>query len=136
VLPLRGTRLVRPWLTVIEDGFSRVVMGWVLSLYPTSAEVLCAIREAVVVDPDRGPWGGIPQLIRFDGGRDFLAAAVSRAAGELGCAALPTAPYSPHQRARSNGFIARSARASSPRCRTTPAAQSAPTDTSTARQTR
>ncbi len=96
VRPLRGTRLVRPWLTVIEDGFSRLVMGWVLSLYPTTAEVLVAIREAIVIDPDRGPWGGVPQLIRFDGGREFLAHAVTRAAGELGCAALPTAPYSPH----------------------------------------
>jgi putative transposase len=49
-----------------------------------------------VIDPDRGPWGGVPQLIRFDRGREFLAHAVTRAAGELGCAALPTAPYSPH----------------------------------------
>ncbi len=96
VRPLRGTSLVRPWLTVIEDGFSRLVMGWVLSLYPTTAEVLVAIREAIVIDPARGPWGGVPQLIRFDGGREFLAHAVTRAAGELGCAALPTAPYSPH----------------------------------------
>jgi putative transposase len=96
VLPLRGTRLVRPWLTVIEDGFSRLVMGWALSLYPTSAEVLVAIREGIVIDPERGPWGGVPQLIRFDGGREFLANAVKRAAGELGCAALPTAPYSPY----------------------------------------
>jgi putative transposase len=96
VVPLRGKRLVRPWLTVVEDGFSRVVMGWALSLYPGSAEVLVAIREAVVVDLARGPWGGVPQLIRFDGGRDFLAQAVTRAAGELGCAALPAIPYSPH----------------------------------------
>jgi putative transposase len=98
VLPLRGKRLVRPWLTVIEDGFSRLVMGWVLSLYPSSAEVLVAIREAIVIDPERGPWGGVPQLIRFDGGKEFLANPVKRAAGELGCAALPTAPYSPHQK--------------------------------------
>jgi putative transposase len=30
VLPLRGRRLVRPWLTVIEEGFSRLVRlgGW------------------------------------------------------------------------------------------------------------
>jgi putative transposase len=100
VLPLRGRRLVRPWLTVIEDGFSRLVMGWALSLYPTSAEVLVAIREAIVIDPERGPWGGVPQLIRFDGGRDFLAHAVKRAAGELGCVALPAAPYSPHQKGK------------------------------------
>jgi putative transposase len=99
VLPLRGRRLVRPWLTVIEDGFSRLVMGWALSLYPTTAEVLVAIREGIVVDPQRGPWGGVPQLIRF------LATAVKRAAGELGCAALPTAPYSPHL---SSGGLARS----------------------------
>jgi putative transposase len=100
VLPLRGRRLVRPWLTVIEDGFSRLVMGWALSLQPTSAEVLVAIREAIVIDPDRGPWGGVPQLIRFDGGREFLALAVTRAGAELGCAALPTAPYSPHQKGK------------------------------------
>jgi putative transposase len=93
VVPLRGKRLVRPWLTVIEDGFSRLVMGWALSLYPTTAEVLVAIREGIVMDLERGPWGGVPQLIRFDGGREFLAHAVKRAAGELGCAALPTAPY-------------------------------------------
>jgi hypothetical protein len=78
VLPLRGKRLVRPWLTVIEDGFSRLVMGWALSLFPTTAEVLVAIREAIVIDQERGPWGGVPELIRFDGGREFLAHAVSR----------------------------------------------------------
>jgi putative transposase len=60
VLPLRGRRLVRPWLTVMEDGFSRLVMGWALSLRPTTAEVLVAIREAIVIDPKRGPWGGFP----------------------------------------------------------------------------
>jgi putative transposase len=42
----------------------------------------------------------VPALIRFDGGRDFLAAAVTRAAGELGCAALPAIPYSPHQKGK------------------------------------
>lgn len=100
VLPLRGQRRARPWLTVVQDGFSRVVMGWALSLQPTSAEVLAALRESIVIDPDRGPWGGVPQLIRFDGGLEFLAGCVTRAAGELGCAALPTAPYSPHQKGK------------------------------------
>jgi putative transposase len=88
VLPLRGSRRVGPWLTVIEDGFSRLVMGWALSLQPTRAEVLAALREAIVVNVERGPWGGVPQLVRFDGGLEFLAAAVTRAAGEVGFAAL------------------------------------------------
>jgi putative transposase len=96
VLPLRGTRRVRPWMTVVEDGFSRLIMGWALSLRPTSAEVLAALRLAIVIDPERGGWGGVPVLVRFDGGKEFLARAITRAAGELGCAALPAAPYSPH----------------------------------------
>lgn len=104
LVPLRGKRPVRPWLTVIVDGFSRLVMGWALSLYPTTAEVLVAIREAIVIDPERGPWGGVPELIRFDGGREFLAHAVKRAAGEPGCAALPTVPYSPHQKGKVERF--------------------------------
>ena len=61
MLPLRGQRLLRPWLTLIEDGFSRLVMGRALSLQPTSADVLAAIREAIIIDPARGPWGGVPQ---------------------------------------------------------------------------
>jgi putative transposase len=77
-----------------------VTPRWVLSLYPSSAEVLVAIREAIVIDEERGRWGGVPQLIRFDGGREFLARALTRAAGELGCAALPALPYSPHQKGK------------------------------------
>jgi putative transposase len=96
VLPLRGTRRVRPWLTVVQDCFSLLIMGWALSLRLSSAEVLAALRMAIVIDPDRCEWGGVPELVRFDGGKEFLAEAVRRAAGELGCAALPTAPYSPH----------------------------------------
>jgi hypothetical protein len=34
-------------------------------------------------------------VIRLDGGREFLTRAVTRAAGELGCVALPAAPYAP-----------------------------------------
>jgi putative transposase len=100
VLPLRGTRLVKPWLTVVIDGYSRLVMGWALSIRPTTAEVLAALREAIVVDEQRSPWGGIPQLVRFDGGKEFLAKAITRAAGEVGFAATPTAPYSPHQKGK------------------------------------
>jgi putative transposase len=98
VLPLRGVRRVRQWLTVV--GFSRLVMGWALSLQPTSAEVLAVLREAIVLDPDRGPWGAVPQLVRSDGGREFLACAVSRAAAEVRFAALPTASYWPYQKGK------------------------------------
>jgi putative transposase len=100
VVPLRGSRLQSPWMTVIEDGFSRLIMGWALSLYPSSAEVLAALREAIVIDHERGPWGGVPHVVRFDGGRDFLANAVTRAAAEVGFLVSKTAPYSPYQKGK------------------------------------
>jgi putative transposase len=110
LIPLRGKRLVRPWLTVIEDGFSRLVVGWALSLYPTAAEVLVAIREGIAIDEERGPWGGVPQLIRFDDGKEFLAHAVKRAAGELGARRCRRRRTRRIRRARSSGCIGRSAR--------------------------
>jgi putative transposase len=91
---------VRPWLTVLIDGYSRVLMGWVLSVQPSTREVLTAIREGIFVDEARGPWGGVPDLIRFDGGREFLAEAVTQSANRLGFAGLPTAPYSPHKKGK------------------------------------
>jgi putative transposase len=100
VVPLRGSRVQSPWMTVIEDGFSRLIMGWALSLYPSSAEVLAALREAIVIDAGRGPWGGVPHVVRFDGGRDFLATAVTRAAAEVGFLVSKTAPYSPYQKGK------------------------------------
>lgn len=91
---------VKPWLTVLIDGYSRVIMGWVISIQPTTAEVLTAIREGIVIDSERGPWGGVPDLIVFDGGREFLADAVGQASARLGLAALPTPPYSPEKKGK------------------------------------
>jgi putative transposase len=101
VLPLRGRRLVRPWLTVIEEGFSRLVMGSGCCRCIRRAR-RCWWRSVRRSWSSRsaGRGAGVPQLIRFDGGREFLANAVKRAAGELGCAALPGVPYSPHQKGK------------------------------------
>jgi putative transposase len=88
-------------MTAIIDGYSRVLMGWTLSeSQPNVGHVLTVIEKAIYVDPSRGPWGGVPDLIQFDGGKEFLADAVTKAAGELGCAALPTLPYSPHHKGK------------------------------------
>lgn len=100
IVPLRGSRLQSPWMTVIEDGFSRLIMGWALSLYPSSGEVLAALREAIVIDHERGSFGGVPHVVRFDGGRDFLANAVTRAAAEVGFLISKTAPFSPYQKGK------------------------------------
>jgi putative transposase len=54
VLAPRAQRPRRPWVTLFEDQFSRLIVGWAISLRPTQAEVLAALRMAVTVDPKRG----------------------------------------------------------------------------------
>jgi len=44
VLAPRATRAQRPWATLFIDQFSRLIVGWALSLQPTAAEVLAAVR--------------------------------------------------------------------------------------------
>ncbi len=56
----RAQRPHKPWTTLFVDGFSRAVMGWAISEYPSSASVLAALGEAVRIDDRRGPFGGIP----------------------------------------------------------------------------
>ena len=95
VLGLRGQRPVCPWVTIFLDEYSRLIVGWAISLRPTQAEVLAALRSAVVVDEDRGRFGGIPVLLRFDGGLEFAARSVYDAAATLGCLAVKCRAYHP-----------------------------------------
>jgi putative transposase len=68
VLAPRAHRPQRPWVTMFVDQFSRLIVGWAMSLRPTQAEVLAALRMAVTVDPEQGPFGGVPVLLRWDRG--------------------------------------------------------------------
>jgi len=95
VLAPRAQRPTKPWVTLVQDEYSRLIVGWAISLRPTQAEVLAALRMAVVVDPDRGSFGGIPVLLRFDGGLEFAARSVEDAAATLGCLALQCRAYQP-----------------------------------------
>ena len=46
--------------------------------------VLAAVRASVLREDPYGPAGGLPQLVRVDGGADFLSRTVRRAFGLLG----------------------------------------------------
>jgi putative transposase len=96
VLAPKAQRARTPWVTLFLDAYSRLVMGWAISLYPSSATVLSALRMGLVIDPDRGPWGGVPTMLRWDNGLEFAAAALTRAAASLGSVVSPTPPYTPH----------------------------------------
>jgi putative transposase len=96
VLAPKAQRPRTPWVTLFLDAYSRLVMGWAISLRPSSATSLTALRMGLVVDPERGPFGGVPTLLRWDNGLEFAATALTRAAAALGSVVSPTPPYTPH----------------------------------------
>jgi putative transposase len=100
VTPPRGARPCKPWATLFLDCYSRLIMGWALSLHPTSATVLAALRRGLVVDPDRGPFGGVPVSLVPDNGLEFATTALERVCGVLGIALEPTDAYAPHQKGK------------------------------------
>ena len=92
-------RPVRPWLTVFEEAFSRIVPGWALSVTPHSGSILAAFGSAVTVRPDK-PWGGVPVRLRVDRGADFLCDAIREACGRLGVVLDPAPPDSPFRKGK------------------------------------
>jgi putative transposase len=100
VIAPRAQRPRPPWATLFIDGYSRLIMGWALSLYPTSAVVLAALRQGIVVDAARGPFGGVPEALRPDRGLEFMATAMARSCAALGIELLPTPSYTPHRKGK------------------------------------
>ena len=100
VTPPRGRRPVKPWVTAFLDCYSRLIMGWALSLRPDSATVLAAMRRALVVDPERGPFGGVPRVLVPDGGLEFATTALARVCATLGTTFAPTDAYAPFQKGK------------------------------------
>jgi len=100
VTPPRGRRPVKPWVTAFLDCYSRLIMGWALSLRPDSGTVLAAMRRALVVDPERGPFGGVPRVLVPDGGLEFATTALARVCATLGTTFAPTDAYAPYQKGK------------------------------------
>ncbi|PWY36411.1 Mu transposase C-terminal domain-containing protein [Pseudomonas sp. RW409] len=74
--------LGRPWLTVIIDKYTRVILGYYLSLHaPSTVSVACAISHAALpkfsflnqlgVDSERYPYYGVPDVIHMDNAKEF-----------------------------------------------------------------
>jgi putative transposase len=114
IVPPGRRRGRRPWVTLFLDDYSRAITGWAISLQPSSAEVLAALRDAILVDPSRGPFGGIPGRLRWDHGLEFAATAVEQAALALGIDVAPATPYALHEKGKierlhgtiADGFVA------------------------------
>lgn len=83
VTPPVGVRPYKPWVTLFVDCFSRLIMGWAVSLYPNAATVLAGLRSALLVEEGK-PFGGVPQVLVPDGGLEFATTALGRAYATLG----------------------------------------------------
>lgn len=105
VVPKRGWKPVKPWVTVFEDEKTRAITGAALvPRRPTRAEVLAALRSGVLVDPQRGPFGGRPDVLVWDNGLEFTSDDVSQLALELGCMVITNDPYTPTQKGKIERF--------------------------------
>ncbi len=98
------TKTRKLWMTYFIDCYSRMVMGWMVSVRQSSDAVLEALRDAIAIDPDVShPHGGKPLVVMYDNGLTFLAEVVQDAAAFLDFRTFAVAPYSPHQ----NGKVER-----------------------------
>ncbi|MCA1835219.1 MAG: hypothetical protein LC721_02300 [Actinobacteria bacterium] len=78
---------------IVHRRLLALITGWALSLVPNAATVLAAVRRGIVVDPARGPFGGLPEVLRPDNGLEFAAAALRRSAAALGIELVPAPAY-------------------------------------------
>ncbi|WP_435972218.1 Mu transposase C-terminal domain-containing protein [Streptomyces sp. Qhu_M48] len=89
--------LVRPHVTWFIDCATKAITGLAITPgYPTRASILAALRSAVLRTEPYGPFGGRPEQVRIDRGKDFLSHTVTAAFGALGTTVTTLPPYSPH----------------------------------------
>ncbi|SDG39057.1 putative transposase [Pseudomonas benzenivorans] len=80
----------RPWLTVLIDVKTRVILGYYLSLYPPSSlSVACAVSHAALpknqflkrlgLSPDLHPFYGVPKILHMDNASEFKTVKFQRA---------------------------------------------------------
>jgi putative transposase len=96
----RGSKLIRPWITIFMDTFSRAIAGLAISLWPTQAEVLAAMGSAFRPWSTFGPSHGLPHMIRIDRGLEFTADAVTAACTWLDIEVVHTPPYRPNRKGK------------------------------------
>ncbi|WP_347599654.1 Mu transposase C-terminal domain-containing protein [Streptomyces sp. B6B3] len=87
----------RPWITWFIDCATRAVMGVAVTPHtPSRDAVLAALRAAVLREDPYGPFGGLPEQVPIDRGKDFLAKTVTAALGALKATQDDLPAYTPH----------------------------------------
>ena len=99
--------IVRPWLTIVLDDFSRVVSGYYLSeSSPDAAHTALALRQAIWKKNRQG-WSvcGIPQKLYTDNGSDFISAYILQVCLKLKIELIHSLPGNPRGRGKIERFF-------------------------------
>lgn len=103
VVPPRGQKPRKPWMTVFIDDSTRAVKAIAVSLVPDQATVLAGLKQCVLPDAS-GCFGGVPDRLFWDNGLEFVADAVTEVGLALGTITMPAKAYSPHLKGKVERF--------------------------------
>jgi putative transposase len=97
----------RPWLTVIEDDYSRAIAGYAVNLgAPSALQTALALRQAIWCKAQPG-WHvcGIPAVFHTDHGSDFTSRHMEQAAADLGMRLVFSLPGRPRGRGKVERYM-------------------------------
>lgn len=95
----------RPWITWFTDCATNAITGVAVTPGDPSREsVLAALRSAVLRDGPYGPFGGLPEKVRVDRGKDFLSRTVTAAFDLLDVTVEDLPAYTPHLKGTVEGL--------------------------------
>ncbi|MEV7283025.1 Mu transposase C-terminal domain-containing protein [Streptomyces sp. NPDC093252] len=86
----------KPWITWFIDCATDGICGLAITPQtPGRESILVALRDALLTTSEHGPFGGRPQRVRVDGGKDFLCKTVGEAMDLLGTELIVLPPRRP-----------------------------------------
>ncbi|WTY54326.1 Mu transposase C-terminal domain-containing protein [Streptomyces sp. NBC_01411] len=95
----------RPWITWFTDCATNAITGVAVTPVHSSREsVLAALRSAVLREDPYGPFGGVPEKVRVDRGKDFLFRTVTAAFDLLDVTVEDLPAYTPHLKGTVEGL--------------------------------
>ncbi len=89
---------VRPYLTLVIDSASRLVMAGLFSYDPPDRFMVAAAIRAGMLTAQHKPFGGVPDEIWVDNGKDLIANHVHQLVQGLGSTLEPGPPHYPELR--------------------------------------
>ncbi len=102
-----GEEAARPWLTVIEDDYSRAIAGYFLTFdAPSTLSTSLALRQAIWRKEDlRWHICGIPAAFYSDNGSDFTSLHLEQVSADLKIRLVFSTPGKPRGRGRIERFF-------------------------------